>query len=369
MSLLTVTDVSKRFPGQDTPALSNVNLSARPGELLALVGESGSGKTTLLRIIAGLEDPTSGRIELHDRCVVDDQSYIAPEKRGVGMVFQDYALFPHLNALENVGFGLKNLKKKARAAASQSMLELVGLQDFGSRYPHEMSGGQQQRVALARALAPEPSILLLDEPFSNLDASLKSTLREELQRILNQLSITTLLVTHDTKEALRIADRIAVLRNGRLQQTAAPQEIYCEPRNAYIARFFGKTNILPLPAALLHQAHCRDQSTSDKCLERSDICVRPEHFEIVPPGSETSNCLEGVVERITFCGDYQEVRFSWRLPNRTSRPVTLFTNPEYPIAISDTIYVRPKRFCLLERSSDGPVSHSETEPRTVPRSP
>ncbi|MHA1564493.1 MAG: ABC transporter ATP-binding protein [Alphaproteobacteria bacterium] len=238
MTSLELENVSHRF-GQ-VLAVDDLTLAVEPGEILLLVGPSGCGKSTLLRLAAGLEDLQTGRILIGGTpCAVPGRS-TPPEKRGVGLVFQDYALFPHLTIYDNVAFGL--LDSENRRERAMAALASVGMADLATGYPHELSGGQQQRVALARALAPRPRIMLLDEPFSGLDARLRDHVRDETLHILKDSGTTALMVTHDPEEAMFMADRIAVMQQGGLAQIGSPRDIYFAPRNAFVANFFSEVN-------------------------------------------------------------------------------------------------------------------------------
>ncbi|MDP2728439.1 MAG: ABC transporter ATP-binding protein [Dehalococcoidia bacterium] len=213
-------------------------------EVFAILGPSGCGKTTTLRLIAGFERPDSGEILLGGQPVASSTQWVPPERRGVGIVFQDYALFPHLSVAQNVAFGLRSLPAAQRTKIVKNMLEMVGMGEYARRYPHELSGGQQQRVALARSLAPCPVVLLLDEPFSNLDADMRTQMRQEVQNILGEAETTTILVTHDQEEAFILADRVALLNCGRMEQVGTPEEIYHHPASRFVASFVGEADLL-----------------------------------------------------------------------------------------------------------------------------
>lgn len=240
MDALNFNQVTRRFSKQQQPAVNHLSLQVSKKETLAIVGESGSGKSTLLRLIAGLETPDSGNIDVYGTTVASRTTWIPAEKRQVGFVFQDGALFPHLTIAKNVIYGLSR-KQQAETGKDtvKHYLKLVGLSGFENRYPSELSGGERQRVALARALAPEPKLLLLDEPFSNLDPSLRRDMREEISEILHRVGASAIMVTHDTEDALIVGDRIAIVRAGKIEQLGTPSEIYQHPNNTYCARLFG----------------------------------------------------------------------------------------------------------------------------------
>ncbi len=239
---LSLEGVSHAFDG--VPVVVDVDLTITPGELMCLVGPSGCGKTTILRIAAGLEELQRGRVVIHGRVVADGAVQVPPEEREVGLVFQDFALFPHLRVEENAGFGLVGLGAAARRARAREVLAQVGMAGFAASYPHVLSGGQQQRVALARALAPRPRLMLLDEPFSGLDTRLREQIRDQTLHVLKSGGATTLLVTHDSEEAMFMGDRIAVMREGRVIQVGTPVDIYCRPACAFVAGFFSEVNRL-----------------------------------------------------------------------------------------------------------------------------
>lgn len=214
-----------RYDPRQDYIIKNFTLSVPKGIILAILGESGSGKSTVLRLISGLEVPEQGEIKINGRVVADQNTFVPPEERNIGMVFQDYALFPHMTVARNIFFGLKHMNRAERNRRLQEVLTLVDLKGFEHRYPHELSGGQQQRVALARALAPQPDVLLLDEPFSNLDAMLQARIRDELKAILTRAGITTILVTHDQEDARKVTDQVVVMERGEIKKVVSPQEL------------------------------------------------------------------------------------------------------------------------------------------------
>ena len=241
-TILSLANVEKRYG--DVPAAVDVTFDVRPGELLVLLGPSGCGKSTLLRLISGLEAPDRGRITSNGRVLSDTGLLVPPERRHISLVFQDNALFPHMTVRDNVSFGLSKHDNGARKRVVTDALNMVQLGDVSHRYPHELSGGQQQRVALARALAPQPKLVLLDEPFSDLDRTLRIGLREEVRAVLKANGTSAILVTHDQEEALAVGDRIAVQRAGRIEQIGAPEELFSAPRSRFVAEFVGETDFI-----------------------------------------------------------------------------------------------------------------------------
>jgi iron(III) transport system ATP-binding protein len=271
--------VSKRFG--EVAAVVDSNLCVERGEFVALLGPSGCGKTTLLRLIAGFERPDAGEIAIEDRAVAGPGTFVPPERRRVGIVFQDYALFPHLTVADNIGFGLS---RRDRTGRILEMLRLVGLSGYERRYPHELSGGEQQRVALARALAPRPSVVLLDEPWSNIDPLLRAAMRDELAEILRGISATVLFVTHDREEAFSIADRIALMRAGRVVQSGAPEHVYFAPADRWAAGFVGESNFLSgeVQGSLVETAIGRFPVENGNGTRDVEVLIRPELLELRP---------------------------------------------------------------------------------------
>lgn len=267
------------------PAISDVSFCVHTGEILCLLGPSGCGKTTILRAIAGFEPVIAGEIRLSGQVVSAVGLIVPTEQRRIGMVFQEYALFPHLRVQENIAFGLRHLSREQRLAQAQEMLRLTGLTGFERRYPHELSGGQQQRVALARALAPHPVVLLLDEPFSNLDPDMTGRMRQELHDLLRRTKTTAILVTHDHDEAFAMADRIAVLNNGCLEQFDTPEAIYHTPSTPFVADFVGQADFIPgtvqqgtIQTEIGEFTNTAGYATGSKVV----VMIRPDDIHVVP---------------------------------------------------------------------------------------
>lgn len=316
-------------------AVEGVNLALPQGRFLALLGPSGCGKTTTLRLLAGFELPDRGKIEIGGRLVSAPGLHVPPEGRSVGMVFQEYALFPHLNIADNVAYGIpKGMDKKKRVV---EMLELVGLTDLANRMPHELSGGQQQRVALARALAPQPALILLDEPFSNLDAALRQSVREEVRQILRLAGATAIFVTHDQEEALSLADEVAVMIEGTILQSGTPQQIYLRPARREVAEFVGEANFLAGEANSSHvTCVLGDLPLAEAAHGTVEILIRPEMVLLQPDPAGA-----GCVEHINFFGHDQMVQVSLpggvRLQARTQPRLDLIPGSHVRVAVEGPV--------------------------------
>ncbi len=313
---IEIRELTKAFPGAGAPAVDRVSLSIAPGELFFLLGPSGCGKSTLLRMIAGFTEPTSGQILFDGQ----DVARLPANQRDTGMVFQSYALWPHMSVADNVGFGLdvRKVNGAERTRRIDEALAGVQMQDYAKRKPNQLSGGQQQRVALARAMVIRPRVLLLDEPLSNLDAKLRLELRADIRRLCKASGMTAIYVTHDQKEALSMADRIAVLRAGRVEQCDSPRALYERPCSRFVAEFIGETNILPARVARRAGAGCEleiaggvIESSNSPPKDSTDVLVsiRPEAVRFAPTnagageGSSTVKGLNGVVREATYLGD------------------------------------------------------------------
>ncbi len=292
--ILEIKSLSKSFDGGKKFAVNDVDFHINRGDICAVVGESGSGKTTLIRLIAGLEHPDNGTITINGKEVSSIKKVVVPEKRNIGMVFQEYALFPHLNVLDNILYGISKKKDKKKIAAE--VLELVGLKDYHERYPHELSGGQQQRVALARALAPNPSLLILDEPFSNLDAMLRMQLRNEVFNIIKKMGVTAIFVTHDTQDALAVADEILIFQNGHLIQKDQASELYNKPQSIYVASLFGNTVQLN-----------KGLKNAFRCPLKEDCCHAIRNEKISINASDCEYVTTAKILKRTFLGTHTQL--------------------------------------------------------------
>jgi len=297
--LLSFERVTKRFAA--SAAVTDVSLELRPGEIACLLGPSGCGKTTLLRIAAGIERPDSGRVLFDGEEVAGPSRFVPPERRNIGLMFQDFALFPHLTILENVAFGLKDLPRTEARTIALHALQRVRLEAYAASYPHHLSGGEQQRVALARAVVPRPQVMLMDEPFSGLDQRLRESVRAETLALLRETRASSLLVTHDPVEAMGLADRIFLMRRGRLVQAGSPDELYRFPADAAAARFFSETNALKGRLAGDVAETALGNFTAPPNLTQRDVVVlvRPQGIVMASPGEG----IEGYVVDNRFQGD------------------------------------------------------------------
>ncbi len=320
-SVVEFNGVTKRYVASEPPAVNEATFSIQRACITALLGGSGSGKSTVLRLLAGLETPEEGSIVLAGKTVSDGRTFVPPEKRNIGLVFQDYALFPHLTVKQNIEFGLdKRVRQEGRRV--RSMLELVELGQLGHRFPHELSGGQKQRVAIARALAPQPDVLLLDEPFSNLDDALKAHVRRDLTRIIRTAEMTAVFVTHDVRDVFAAADRLIVLDDGYVRQSGRPDEVYQQPANPGVARIFGETTIIKAQASgnMAHTAHGNFDLGVQELHDNMLICLRPGDLRIA---ANSEPGLQAVVERTTFFGMYNELLLRLTPADSTTEPVHL----------------------------------------------
>lgn len=300
---LTFENVERRYG--DMHALRGVSLDIEPGEVVCLLGPSGCGKTTLLRVAAGIEKPSAGRVLINDLEMAGPSRFVPPERRGVGLMFQDFALFPHLSIVDNVAFGLKALPREEARREALAMLARVGLDTYADDYPHILSGGQQQRVALARALAPRPAVVLMDEPFSGLDVQLRENMQEETLALLRETRASSMIVTHHPEEAMRLADRIAVMRKGRVVQAGKAEELYQHPAELFVARLFSEINEVPCrveagavatPFGRVPANGLADGTAAILCLRERGI-----RLSLQRPG------LSGRILHVRFMGDVQLV--------------------------------------------------------------
>jgi iron(III) transport system ATP-binding protein len=364
VSLLRLDGVTKRFDQQEAPAVHALSLAVEPGEILALLGPSGCGKTTTLRLIAGFLAPDAGEIWLGDRRLSSPGATVPPERRGISMLFQSYAVWPHKTVAENVTYGLK-FRAVPRAEWPRRLrdaLTLVRLEGFADRYPGELSGGQQQRVALARALVVEPATLLLDEPLSNLDAHLREEMRFEIRRLHEAMQITTVYVTHDQAEAMVTSDRIAVMNAGRVEQVGTPVEVYERPATAFVAGFIGRTNLLQARITAAGRVACEgglDLATGAGPEhvpgETIAVSIRPHTVVLAPAtgaaapaaGDARLNVFTGSVTRASYFGDAMDYQVAI---DGTASTLRVAGAPEPRFTVGQTVVVRIEpRSCILVR--------------------
>lgn len=373
-TLLKTSGLTKSFDPSEK-VVDRVSFSVNRNEIFALLGPSGCGKTTTLRIIAGFEHPDEGEVVLNERILTRNGSsgsaqtvaksgiaasskpasgsgngktgdggtaassrsvYVEPEERGIGFVFQDYALFPHLSVIRNVMFGLRNVPRKQREDRALEVLCMMGLREFRDRSPFELSGGQQQRVALARAIAPTPELILLDEPFSNLDAVLRQSTRDEIRSLLKKAGMTAVLVTHDQEEALSFADRIAVMNNGRVEQIGTPEEVYYRPRTRFVAQFLGTTNLITAEAIGATALTEFGRVNLDRpATGRVTLSIRPEHLTVEKPNRHYDNYLGEIISR-EFKG--HDITYRVRIK---ARECLVHTDNRNHFRAGDQVNVRP----------------------------
>ncbi len=350
---LTFKDVGRRYDTVD--ALRSLNLDVEPGEVVCLLGPSGCGKTTLLRIAAGIERPTSGRVFINNLEVAGPNTFMPPEKRNVGLMFQDFALFPHLTILQNTAFGLKSLPAAEKRKEALAILTRVGLSRYADAYPHVLSGGEQQRVALARAIVPRPSVMLMDEPFSGLDVQLRTSMQDETLGLLRETRATSVIVTHNPDEAMRLGDRIAVISDGTLSQIGTAEELYRNPNDLFVARLFSEVNEISYRAENKHLATpfglvpAPDIADGDSAI----LCIRHSGIKL----SKSPEGLAGRIIRLKFLGDSAQAEIGvqgFDAPLKASLPGSA------TYAAGDEIYVEIDRNNVLvfsrlsKKSETGP---------------
>lgn len=348
MSVIKLDNISKIYDSK-VIAVNNVSFEVDAGKVFAILGPSGCGKTTILRLIAGFERPDNGCILLNGDVVADRNIWVPPEKRGIGMVFQDYALFPHLAVNENVAFGLKNLTKEQKMLRVEEVLDIVGLSHLGNRLPSQLSGGQQQRVALARALAPGPVLLLFDEPLSNLDTDMRILMRAELAKILQRTSTTAILVTHDQEEAFVLADKVAVLNNGMIEQIGTPEEIYHVPVSRFVAKFVGQADfidgIIAKNGIETEIGLLSINPEGMKAGEEIRLMVRPDDIDIT-----VSMQGQGLITKRQFKGS--DSLYEVMLPSRALIHSSQSSSVSYPIGSKVEIKIHLDHLVIFRNDSN-----------------
>jgi len=349
--VIDVKGITKRYG--EVAAVKRCDLQVANGTILALLGPSGSGKTTLLRLIAGFERPDQGQIFIGEQLVVDlaNSVWVPAERRGVGMVFQDYALFPHLSVADNIRFGLQNTTRQERQRRVDELLELTALTPHGARFPHQLSGGQQQRVALARALAPRPRVILLDEPFNGLDPELRPQVRKEVAEILRRAGTAAILVTHDQDEALGMADQVAVIRDGALEQVGPPEEVYYRPATPFVAAFVGQADFVP---GIVSNRQVQTEIGVFPCPSNIPsgpvkVMIRHEAVNSRPGG------ILATVEEREFLGG--EILYRLRLPSGATLHLEQRTPVTWPVGHQIPIEVSLSTVIAFPSTADDKVSH------------
>lgn len=326
---LDIANISAAY-SDDKPVVDDVSFSLREGELGCLLGPSGCGKTTILSCISGFQELQQGQITLDGVVCSGDSNFLAPEKRGVGMVFQDHALFPHLNIFDNVKFGLRELSRPEQTQRANKMLELVGMINHRDKYPHELSGGQSQRVALARAIAPQPKLLLMDEPFSNLDTELRESLGNEVRWLLKDLGITAIMVTHDQNDAFALGDQVGVMSEGKLKQWGSSFDLYHAPTNRFVANFIGdgvfvKGQLLAHNLVITDFGEIRGESVGSLPVgSEVEVLIRPDDVKYNPEST-----LRGEVTRKAFKGE--QTLYTIKLPNDEQVMSSVPSHDDYEI--------------------------------------
>lgn len=312
--MINITNLNFKYQRhKQTKTVNNISFEIKKGEIVCLLGPSGCGKTSTLRLIAGLETPSSGSIYIGEKCVSDNKIFIEPHKRGIGFLFQDFALFPHLTAQENIAWGLNGVEKRKKKIKIEELLKQTSLNEHKDKYPHELSGGEQQRVSLARALAPEPNLVLLDEPFSSLDTNLRQAIRDETIQILKEANTTAIVVTHDPEEAMQIADKIILMNKGEIQQEGTAQDIYDTPKNNFAASFMGHVNHINglVTGNTIKTAVGEFSNRNFPNKSYIDLVIRPQHIEF----STTNKNKNATIDSIKFIGSKAHIRFNIKTKN------------------------------------------------------
>lgn len=344
MTTLAIENLACQYDGK--PIIEDLSLTLDSNEIIALLGPSGCGKTTLLRTIAGLQRIETGQISISDKVVSTSRTMLASEKRNVGMIFQDYALFPHLTVADNVGFGISKLSKSEQQQRVDLMLKLVRLGPYGQRFPHELSGGQQQRVAIARALAYQPDIMLLDEPFSNIDSQSRFSIMMEIRHILKEHGIPAVFVTHSKDEAFAFADRLAIFNQGKIEQIGSAEDLYLRPNSPYVASFMGKTNYLAITGATANGVStCLGDIESATPLpltsDDSQLMLRPEQLEL-----QIQSDSRFFVKRCFFGGSH----WVYQISDHNDRDFTLEVHSGHELSVNTPVAVRviPHHLVIFE---------------------